>query len=186
MPGLKWSPTTKYAISGRVVTLNGDSDIYENGIVYIEGDTISDVRKVHESAPPGWRKSDAIRSGGTLYPGMIELHNHLAYNIVPMWDVPRTFPHRGIWRSHPDYKKKMTGPLRILGKTKGYLEAIVRYTECKLLFSGVTSSQGITLGCMTICSYAANRAKSSIIVQALLLLRHLRFAIALAPFMDHF
>ena len=41
-------------------------------------------------------------------------------------------------------------------------------------------------GCMTICSYAANRAKSSIIVQALLLLRHLRFAIALAPFMDHF
>ncbi len=76
---------------------------------------------------------------------MIELHNHLAYNIIPCWDVPKTFKNRDQWRRHDDYTKKMTGPLRILGSIDGYLQAIVRFTECKLLFSGVTSSQGITL-----------------------------------------
>jgi cytosine/adenosine deaminase-related metal-dependent hydrolase len=33
----------------------------------------------------------------------------------------------------------------ILGKTPGYVEAIVRYVECKCLVSGVTTSQGIML-----------------------------------------
>ena len=62
-----------------------------------------------------------------------------------MWMAPKQFADRDQWRRHPDYKKKMTGPLDVLGGIDGFLQAIVRYVECKLLFSGVTSSQGITL-----------------------------------------
>ncbi len=145
MEKIKLGANTKYALEGRVVSLDAESTVFESGVIYIEGDTIVDVRKSSQSPPQGFTKKDIIKTGGTIYPGLIELHNHLSYNILPMWDVPKTFFNRDQWRRHPDYKKKMTGPMRILGKIDGYLQAIVRYVECKLLFSGVTSSQGITL-----------------------------------------
>ncbi|NND09356.1 MAG: amidohydrolase, partial [Saprospiraceae bacterium] len=145
MAKITWSSTLKYSVRGRIVTLDSNSTVIDDGIVYIEGDTIKHVQDAAQGAPNGWRKIDAITSSGTIYPGMIELHNHLAYNIIPCWNVPKAFKNRDQWRRHSDYTKKMTGPLRILGSLDGYLQAIVRFTECKLLFSGVTASQGITL-----------------------------------------
>ncbi len=29
---------------------------------------------------------------GTIYPGLIELHNHITYNILKLWNVPVRFP----------------------------------------------------------------------------------------------
>ncbi|MHC4168338.1 MAG: S41 family peptidase [Planctomycetota bacterium] len=136
---------TKYALEGRVVTMEPDRPVISSGVVYIRGDSIVDVKKYTESPPPGFTRKMIIKSGGTIYPGLIELHNHLSYNIIPTWMVPQQFADRDQWRRHKDYKKKMTGPLKVLGHIDGYLQAIVRYVECKLLFSGVTSSQGITL-----------------------------------------
>ncbi|UCG57942.1 MAG: amidohydrolase family protein [Phycisphaerales bacterium] len=136
---------TEYALEGRVVTMEPGRPVISSGVVYIRGDSIVDVKKYTESPPPGFTKKMIIKSGGTIYPGLIELHNHLSYNIIPMWMVPKQFADRDQWRRHEDYKKKMTGPMKVLGHIDGYLQAIVRYVECKLLFSGVTSSQGITL-----------------------------------------
>jgi cytosine/adenosine deaminase-related metal-dependent hydrolase len=119
--------------------------VINNGVLYIQGDTIVDVRDRRAPIPPEFTEQMIINTDGTIYPGMIELHNHLSYNIVPMWKVPRQFLDRDQWRRHEDYRKKMTGPLEVLGQIDGYLQAIVRFVECRLLFSGVTSSQGITL-----------------------------------------
>ena len=39
-----------------------------------------------------------VDTGGTLFPGLIELHNHLGYNALPLWwPVPKRFEHRGQW-----------------------------------------------------------------------------------------
>jgi len=145
MPKISSNQDSKYAVRGRIVTMNGNQDVIDRGYLYIENDTIHHVRAENEKAPDGWTKSGAVSVRGTIYPGMIELHNHLAYNIIPLWDVPKKFRHRDQWRGHADYRKKMTGPLSILGHLDGYLQAIVRYTECKLILGGVTTSQGITL-----------------------------------------
>lgn len=145
MAKIELAANTKYALEGRIVTMVAEDKVIPSGVLYIKGDTIVDVRKTTEPAPLGFTKQMIIRTGGTIYPGLIELHNHLSYNIVPMWMVPKQFVNRDRWRDHKDYRKKMTGPLEILGHIDGYLQAIVRYVECKLLFSGVTSSQGITL-----------------------------------------
>ncbi len=127
------------------MTMDAHSTVIPSGVLYIEGDTIVEIRKSSDQAPDGYSKKMIIRSGGTIYPGMIELHNHLSYNIIPTWQVPKLFLDRDQWRRHKDYQKKMTGPLKVLGGIDGYLQAIVRFVECRLLFSGVTSSQGITL-----------------------------------------
>ena len=86
-----------------------------------------------------------IKTGGTIYPGLIELHNHLSYNILPLWNVPKTFSNRDQWGKVPDYRKLISGPMQVLGKTPGYVQAIVRYVEAKCLLGGTTTSQGIAL-----------------------------------------
>jgi len=145
MEKIELTENTKYAIEGYIVTMDEQFRELKSSVIYINGDTIVDVKKSTESPPPGFTKQMIIKTGGTIYPGLIELHNHLSYNILPMWMVPKQFEDRDQWRRHGEYKQKMTGPLKVLGHTDGYLQAIVRYVECKLLFSGVTSSQGISL-----------------------------------------
>jgi cytosine/adenosine deaminase-related metal-dependent hydrolase len=86
-----------------------------------------------------------IRTGGTIYPGLIELHNHLSYDVLTLWDVPRLFTNRGQWKAHPDKKQLITAPMRVLGTDPHYVPAIVRYVEVKALLGGTTTSQGITL-----------------------------------------
>lgn len=136
---------SKFGLEGRIITLNDQSEVIQSGVLYIDGDKIVAIRKSNDPAPNGFSKQRVIKVGGTIYPGLIELHNHLSYNIVPLWIVPKLFVDRDQWRRHNDYRKKMTGPLEILGHIDGYLQAIVRYVETRLLFSGVTTSQGITL-----------------------------------------
>ena len=51
-----------------------------------------------------------VDTGGTLFPGLIELHNHLSYNALPLWSpVPKLFQHRGQWPGHPDYRQSSAG-----------------------------------------------------------------------------
>ena len=52
-----------------------------------------------------------IETGGTIFPGLIELHNHLSYNALPLWSpVPKRFTHRGQWPNHKDYRPLSAGP----------------------------------------------------------------------------
>jgi hypothetical protein len=93
-----------------------------------------------------------LDAGGTIFPGLIELHNHLSYNVLPLWSpVPKRFQHRGQWPDHADYRKLISGPMTVVGEYRdaqgrpALLAPLVRYVECKCLLGGVTTSQGIML-----------------------------------------
>ncbi len=130
---------------GRVVTMNGRSDVHDPGRVYVDGTTIVAVRPAAKPAPDGWDDARLVRTGDTIYPGLIELHNHLSYNALPLWQTPQRFTNRGQWMRHRDYRRFVSGPASVLGRTGGFLEAVVRYVEAKCLLGGVTTSQGIAL-----------------------------------------
>src|SRR3546814_11807450 len=68
--------------------------------------------------------------GGSIYPGLVDLHNHLSYDELPMWQVPDRYENRDQWARHPDYRRLISGPMNVLGKTRGYPEAIAHYAEC--------------------------------------------------------
>jgi 5-methylthioadenosine/S-adenosylhomocysteine deaminase len=83
---------------------------------------------------------------------LIELHNHLSYNALPLWSpVPKRFTHRGEWPNHKDYRPLVSGPMTVLGRYQDaqgrypLLPSLVRYIECKCLLGGVTTSQGVKL-----------------------------------------
>jgi 5-methylthioadenosine/S-adenosylhomocysteine deaminase len=135
----------RYALEGRVVTMDDDRSDLARARIYVNGGVITAVQPPDTPRPPGFEGMPIVRVGGTIYPGLIELHNHLSYDILPMWDVPQTFTNRDQWSGRDDYRLAVTGPMSVLGRTAGYIEAIVRYVETKCLLGGTTTSQGITL-----------------------------------------
>lgn len=134
-----------YGLRGRIVTMTTERDILEDAIIFIDKAVICDIVKKGEPIPDDLKKFPVYDTAGTIYPGLIELHNHLSYNCLPMWNVPKKYGNRGQWAGIPQYQQLISGPMNILGKTPGFVEAIVRYVECKCLVAGVTTSQGIML-----------------------------------------
>ncbi len=142
----------KLALAGRVVQMNDAFTVMDNAIVYTDLGAIVAVQDQKQAPPPGFEGIRPVKTGGTIYPGLIELHNHLAYNALPLWSpVPKLFEHRGQWPDHPDYRKLISGPMTVLGQYRdaqgqpALLAPLVRYVECKCLLGGVTTSQGIML-----------------------------------------
>ncbi|MBA2781801.1 MAG: amidohydrolase family protein [Actinomycetota bacterium] len=137
--------TTKYALEGRVVTMDTSFTVLPRGTVYVDGGRIAFVTPTDSPPPPGFEDAPVIGTRGTIYPGLIDLHNHLSYDALTLWKVPELYTNRDQWGRHPDYRKLISGPMTVLGKTPGYVEAVVRYVECKCLLGGVTTAQGIAL-----------------------------------------
>ena len=142
----------KLALAGRVVTMDDAFTVKTNAVVYIDRGSIVAVENRSLPAPPGFDDVVPVETGGTLFPGLIELHNHLSYNALPLWSpVPKLFQDRGQWPDHPDYRKLISGPMTIVGEYRdaqgkpSLLAPLVRYVECKCLLGGVTTSQGIML-----------------------------------------
>jgi 5-methylthioadenosine/S-adenosylhomocysteine deaminase len=142
----------KQALAGRVVTMDDAFTVVPDGVVYIDQGGISAVQDRAQPAPTDFEAVEVFDTGGTLYPGLIELHNHLAYNSLPLWSpVPKRFEHRDQWSVHKQYRPLISGPMTVIGEyrdAKGQpalLPSLVRYVECKCLPGGVTTSQGIML-----------------------------------------
>lgn len=135
----------RYALEGRIVTMNASDEVLSRGTVYIDRGQIAAVVPAGAAAPPDLDGVPLFKTGGTIYPGLIELHNHLSYNVLRLWQVPKKYTNRNQWGGTPLYRKLISGPMTILGKTPGLVEAVVRYVECKCLLGGVTTSQGIAL-----------------------------------------
>jgi 5-methylthioadenosine/S-adenosylhomocysteine deaminase len=119
--------------------------VIPDGVVYISGADIAAVTPAGDPAPAGFEPVEVLRTGGSIYPGLIELHNHLSYNCLRLWQVPRAFTNRGQWSAIADYRRLISGPMQVLGKTPSLVPAIVRFVEAKCVVAGVTTSQGIAL-----------------------------------------
>jgi hypothetical protein len=142
----------KLALAGRVVAMDDAFGVLPDAVLYIEKGRIVAVQPRVQAAPPGFEATPVTPTGGTLFPGFIELHNHLAYNALPLWSpVPKLYQDRGQWPAHPDYRKLISGPMTVIGEHRdaagrpALLAPLVRYVECKCLLGGCTTSQGIRL-----------------------------------------
>ena len=100
---------SKYILEGRLVTM-GPQGVIPDGALYIEDGEIKHVLPTSAPAPAEFKGVKRIRTGDTLYPGLIELHNHLSYNAIPLWDVPQRYSNNGQWRNHSDYPRLITKP----------------------------------------------------------------------------
>ena len=82
-----------------------------------------------------------IDTGGIILPGLIDLHNHVAYNFLPFWHAGRFFPNRYVWQGANDYTAAVSRPYNA-AKNAGLLDEMVKYSEIRGLVGGTTSILG--------------------------------------------
>ncbi|MBJ6762992.1 amidohydrolase family protein [Myxococcaceae bacterium JPH2] len=132
-----------FVLKGRLVTMNDANAVIDAGRLAIRQGRLEAVLRPGEPLPPGFESAPVIDTRATLYPGLIDLHNHFAYNILPLWRVPAAYHNRDQWPRHAEYKSSISLPLHALAAVPETARAIVRYVEAKALLAGTTTGQGI-------------------------------------------
>ena len=128
-------------VLGHVLTVDDDRRVHRNGAVYIHDGRIEAVTDARAAEPAGYKAAPRLRPGGVVAPGLIDLHNHLAYNTLPLWvgrDEPYTTRYQ--WPGAKTYGRDVSNPAQALGIAAP--AAALRFAEVKAVVGGVTSIQG--------------------------------------------
>jgi 5-methylthioadenosine/S-adenosylhomocysteine deaminase len=144
-PPIDPARSPRWALAGRVVTMDPGSSVVSDGVLWVKDAAIAALTKRGDAVPDGFDGVVPLETGGTIFPGLIELHNHLAYNALPLWQVPQKYTNRNTWGNSDEYHRLVTAPMKTIGEATELLPALVRYVETKALIGGVTTTQGIAL-----------------------------------------
>lgn len=125
--------------------MDPDSTLVADGVVWVKDAAIAAITESGDNPPDGFDGVVPVETGGTIFPGLIDLHNHIAYNALPLWKVPTRYTNRDTWGNSDDYHRLVTAPMKTIGEATELLPALVRYIETKQLVGGVTTTQGIAL-----------------------------------------
>jgi len=86
------------------VTLVSPSAVIDSAVVTVAGGRIASV-----SSGAGSAKAVAI--DGVMFPGLIDLHNHMTWNVLPNWQPPHLFANRYEWQETAEYAQRIRGAL---------------------------------------------------------------------------
>lgn len=138
------SQHTPYLLHGRIVTMTAENAIISNGYLLIDNGSIARIFERTEDIPAEHQGLRVVEAHGTIYPGLIDLHNHFVYNVLPLWIVPHRYDNRSQWPRHSEYRSGVSKPIRTaLAKYSPSAKALVRYVETKALLGGTTTGQGM-------------------------------------------
>src|SRR5882724_10961107 len=79
-----------YALGGTLVLPAGP----KAGYVLIKDEKIVSVVASKTLLPAGTR---VVETGGVIAPGLIDLHNHVNYDFIPLWNAGRRWTNRYQW-----------------------------------------------------------------------------------------
>ena len=81
-----------------------------------------------------------------MTPGLIDLHNHLAYNTLPLWSAPREQPYtsRHQWPSAATYGRDISNPL--VGARCVAAGRALRYAEVRVAVGRGDVDPGLAAG----------------------------------------
>jgi len=133
-----------FVLHGRIVTMQAEDNIIDNGYLAIKDGRIAAITDDIDKLPDEFSGKKIVETEGTIFPGLIDLHNHFVYNVLPLWVVPKRYDNRSQWPSHTEYKSGVSKPIKqALAKYSVSAKALVRYVEAKALISGTTTGQGM-------------------------------------------
>lgn len=131
-------------VTGHLVTFDDAQPEIPDGALYVDRDgVIQAVQRRSDPAPAGFDGATAVDTEAVVYPGLIDLHNHIAYNCLPLWVPPdrtRPWTSREQWPNDPHYKPDVSLPANALCHADG--KAVLKYVETKAVVGGVTAIQG--------------------------------------------
>jgi len=126
---------------GDVLPVDAERRVITAGAVYVHDGSIEAVQAERLAPPAGFSGAPRVRTGGLITPGLIDLHNHLAYNTLPLWvGRDHAYETRYQWPAAPTYQSDVSNPAQALGIAAP--AAALRFAEVKAIVGGVTSIQG--------------------------------------------
>lgn len=135
---------SELVIAGLIAPMTGgDATEPAPGRVWIREDRIEAVTGPGTKVP-GFSQAPVVDVGNRyVLPGFIDLHNHLAYNALPLWSEPgRTQPwlHNKHWPDASTYTESITEPAWVYAKACP--EALLAYVQLRAMAGGATAIQG--------------------------------------------
>jgi 5-methylthioadenosine/S-adenosylhomocysteine deaminase len=138
-------------VRGRLVPLASDTQVSPDpfaafrGRVWIGDDgVVAAVTRGTAAGPAGFEGAPVVDVGTSLvFPGLVDLHNHLAYNTLPLWVEPtraQPFLHHNHWTGAPSYPGMVTWPAAAL--VAAAPEELLAYVEARAIVGGTTTIQG--------------------------------------------
>ena len=122
-------------LHGKVVQKDGTA---KTRYVYIENGVIQSVSAKRPKLLPGTR---FVYEVGYIYPGLIDLHTHMTYNIMPVWKGAQSqFSNRFEWRKDEDYRNNFRTIYKALNIPE-FKIGLLLYDEMQALAGGTTLIQ---------------------------------------------
>ncbi|MEZ7994985.1 MAG: hypothetical protein QMC52_07510, partial [Candidatus Poseidoniaceae archaeon] len=151
------SSSDAYLLKGRVVTMEGENSVINQGNVMVRDGMITGVWATGSAIPSGVDLTNVpiVETNGTIYPGLIDLHNHVHYNHIPLWDFnvhlsesqrsdEGGYTNRYQWGNNFDYGPSITWMKNNVQDNKrwGMASEQMKYAEVQAVAGGVTAIQG--------------------------------------------
>ncbi|MDC0340522.1 amidohydrolase family protein [Candidatus Poseidoniaceae archaeon] len=155
------SSNNAYLLKGRVVTIEGETSVINQGNIMVRDGMIDGVWSTGSAIPNGVDLTNVpiVETDGTIYPGLIDLHNHMHYNHIPLWDfdvhlsesqrsAEGGYTNRGQWGNNYDYQPSITWMKNNVQSNNqwGMATEQMKYAEVQAIAGGVTAVQGSPSG----------------------------------------
>jgi 5-methylthioadenosine/S-adenosylhomocysteine deaminase len=152
-------------LEGTVVTMNEDRDVIHNGRVLVRDGRIAAVWQ-GGNAPADVDMEGVVRvplgRDAYIYPGLINLHDHPFYDVLPLWQPPAShrqpsvgrpagtepYANRYQWNTGPEpaleRARLITNPSTILTEPTalGRLGDVITFAKARMILGGTTTTQG--------------------------------------------
>lgn len=130
-------------LTGTVVTMDDADTVIDDGAVFVDDNgLVAAVQSRSDPEPDGFDDADTVHTGELIFPGLVDLHHHLAYSTLPLWRAPRDDPYdsRNQWPNAATYTREISNPAQAYGVAAP--AAALRFAEVKAAIGGVTAVQG--------------------------------------------
>jgi hypothetical protein len=94
-------------LRGTILTADG---VIKHGEVGLRGGRIEWVSEER----PDTLGAVSVNTRGILLAGLVDVHNHVPWNVLPRWSPGRLFTDRSQWRADPEYLATVGGPFQRL------------------------------------------------------------------------
>ena len=137
----------RYLLSGTLVTMDETLPAAEQvfrGSILIQGNRILELIPEGEPLPPDIAGLPNISTGALIFPGLMNIHDHITFNTTPAWDVPGLTQDVGDWTALDGYRQNVRYPHDLMTDSNyfGLLPEVGKYAEVKALAAGTTTEQG--------------------------------------------
>ena len=125
-------------LRGVVLTPDG---VVDPGEVLVGADGVIACVAGDCGGDPAAADATVVDTHGVISPGLVDAHNHLAYNFLPEWVPPRLFENRYQWADEPSYEDHIRPYAKNRSRNSHHCPA-AKWGELRSLVHATTTVQG--------------------------------------------